>query len=270
MAKQDCCDRSFVSSAIRTNAWSIFSGLSLADISIISVVALPLYADDITNQEHYSFSNSDPLASESGALWTSRQTVIDIEIPSNRIDRHSISMPVALVSTTNRLSYNAPDIATLRDPSKPSTHRSNGLGPQTIPNERSTEPLSRISFSNSIDRSPLSHIETQSIPLGIDTSCEYDDSVARMDDTFVGYHLPTECPLPHLSEFEDSVSSAQQDADGQVIAISTTGGATMSDNGHSPGSVSRFPDSPLDPDDVVDPCKGCREILEKGIAFEFG
>lgn len=54
MAKNDDCDRSFKSSAIRTNAWSIFSGLSLADISVISVVALPLHARDIGNREHYS------------------------------------------------------------------------------------------------------------------------------------------------------------------------------------------------------------------------
>lgn len=54
---EDPCDRSFNSSAVRTNAWSVFSGLSLADISVMSVVALPIYASDIRNQEHYLFGD---------------------------------------------------------------------------------------------------------------------------------------------------------------------------------------------------------------------
>ena len=54
---EDSCDRSFNSSAVRTNAWSVFSGLSLADISVVSVVALPIYASDIRNQEHYLFGD---------------------------------------------------------------------------------------------------------------------------------------------------------------------------------------------------------------------
>jgi len=40
---------------------------------------------------------------------------------SGRIDMKKISMPVALISTTNMLSYNAPDIATLRHASNGST-----------------------------------------------------------------------------------------------------------------------------------------------------
>ena len=55
-ALYDFCDRSFVSSAIRTNAWSI---LSLSDISVISVLALPIFQGDISNQEHYSFGDID-------------------------------------------------------------------------------------------------------------------------------------------------------------------------------------------------------------------
>ncbi|KAH8733109.1 hypothetical protein GQ44DRAFT_734993 [Phaeosphaeriaceae sp. PMI808] len=37
-----------------------------------------------------------------------------VKNPSTQIDRAKISLPVALVSTTNMLSYNAPDIATMR------------------------------------------------------------------------------------------------------------------------------------------------------------
>ena len=50
-------DFSFRSSIARSNAWSVFSGLSLGDISIMSVVALPVYPDDISNPQHYDFGN---------------------------------------------------------------------------------------------------------------------------------------------------------------------------------------------------------------------
>lgn len=40
--QHDDCDNSFTSSALRSHAWSIFTGLSLSDISAISVIALPL------------------------------------------------------------------------------------------------------------------------------------------------------------------------------------------------------------------------------------
>lgn len=51
-------DVSFTSSAVRTTAWSIFSGSSLADISVISVFALPIYLYEISNRQHYGFEES--------------------------------------------------------------------------------------------------------------------------------------------------------------------------------------------------------------------
>lgn len=54
-AKRDTMDFSAHSSVVRTHAWSIFSGISLSNISEISVLALPLYAEDIENPEHYTF-----------------------------------------------------------------------------------------------------------------------------------------------------------------------------------------------------------------------
>jgi hypothetical protein len=75
-ALREGCDYSFISSAVRTNAWSILSGLSLADISKISVLSLPIFLADITNNEHYSFgiANSTQLAgspsqNEHGPSW---------------------------------------------------------------------------------------------------------------------------------------------------------------------------------------------------------
>lgn len=49
-------DVSFTSSAVRTHAWSVFSGLSLSEVSVISAIALPLYLDEISNMEWYILS----------------------------------------------------------------------------------------------------------------------------------------------------------------------------------------------------------------------
>ncbi|ORY71384.1 uncharacterized protein BCR38DRAFT_9196 [Pseudomassariella vexata] len=57
-AKRDTCDFSFTSSVARSNAWSAISGLSVGNVSIISVIALPIYAADISNPQHYNFGSS--------------------------------------------------------------------------------------------------------------------------------------------------------------------------------------------------------------------
>jgi hypothetical protein len=79
MAKHDSCNYSLVNSVTRTQTWSIFSGLSLADISIISVVALPLYPEDVhDHSDYYTFGGIAPAAeSETTATWTSKQEMVD-------------------------------------------------------------------------------------------------------------------------------------------------------------------------------------------------
>ncbi|KAF4440720.1 hypothetical protein FACUT_3215 [Fusarium acutatum] len=54
-AKGDTMDFSAHSSVALTRAWSSLSGISLSDISHISVLALPLYVEDISNPQHYNF-----------------------------------------------------------------------------------------------------------------------------------------------------------------------------------------------------------------------
>lgn len=54
-AKRRTMDFSFRSSITGSNAWSVFSGLSLGDVSVMSVIALPLYAYDISNPQNYDF-----------------------------------------------------------------------------------------------------------------------------------------------------------------------------------------------------------------------
>ncbi|KAI8412427.1 hypothetical protein FOFC_05684 [Fusarium oxysporum] len=60
-AVRETMDFSFRSSIARSHNWSVFSGLSLGDISIMSVIALPVYQDDITNAEHYDFGEEAAL-----------------------------------------------------------------------------------------------------------------------------------------------------------------------------------------------------------------
>ncbi len=51
------CDVSFTSSAIRTTAWSALSGLSLNDISVISVLALPISWEEVDKMgSHLTFA----------------------------------------------------------------------------------------------------------------------------------------------------------------------------------------------------------------------
>jgi hypothetical protein len=56
-AQQHTCDVSFRSSIGLSHAWTALSEISLSDISAISVVALPIYLDDISNSQHYVFGD---------------------------------------------------------------------------------------------------------------------------------------------------------------------------------------------------------------------
>lgn len=73
-AQRDTMDFSFRSSIARSNAWSVFSGLSLSDISIISVIGLPVLPKDITNAYHYNFELTS-------TKWRPRDITIPRDIP---------------------------------------------------------------------------------------------------------------------------------------------------------------------------------------------
>ena len=56
-AQSNDCDVSSTSSAIRTNAWSALSGLSLNDISVIPTLALPISWEEVNNiGRHLTFA----------------------------------------------------------------------------------------------------------------------------------------------------------------------------------------------------------------------
>jgi hypothetical protein len=78
-AHRDSMDFSLRTSIAPSHVLSAFSGLSLGDISNLSVIALPIHAGDITNSCHYGFGGQ-PLeqpcaATEPGYLtspWSAR------------------------------------------------------------------------------------------------------------------------------------------------------------------------------------------------------
>src|SRR5438034_9545722 len=100
MLDASCSDRrvwrssgkmSFTSSAVRSNVWSIFSSFSLAEVSIISVIALPLYLQEISNVEFYKPTGLDAteeLVQRSG----------DTELPSVE------AQPLTISATNNNQS----------------------------------------------------------------------------------------------------------------------------------------------------------------------
>jgi len=57
--QHNSADASFRSSVVRTHAWSVLSELSLADISVQSVIALPLFPEDNVNLQWYILARDD-------------------------------------------------------------------------------------------------------------------------------------------------------------------------------------------------------------------
>ncbi|KAL6356404.1 hypothetical protein LRP88_10000 [Fusarium phalaenopsidis] len=86
--QRNSCDCSFISSAERSHTWSVFSGFSLADVSILSVIAMPLTAMDLANGEHYQVE-----AQNEGLTWPPE----DFDEQS-RLDSPSSSGPHTLPS----------------------------------------------------------------------------------------------------------------------------------------------------------------------------
>ncbi|KAK1749688.1 hypothetical protein QBC47DRAFT_333265 [Echria macrotheca] len=54
---RETMDFSFRSSIAGSNTMSVFSGLTLGDVSITSVIALPVFAPEISNAHHYAFGD---------------------------------------------------------------------------------------------------------------------------------------------------------------------------------------------------------------------
>ena len=109
-ATRDTVDFSFRSSVVGSHAWSALSDVSLSEISVISVIVLPIFISDISNSHHYHFGKViDPLYEEdppdlrSASLSTSStQSVTPSEGSQLVSSRSSISLlPVTKVIPRN-------------------------------------------------------------------------------------------------------------------------------------------------------------------------
>ncbi|MCJ1260862.1 hypothetical protein MMC22_000726 [Lobaria immixta] len=99
-------ETSLTSSDRRTNAFSTFTSLSLADISDISVFSLPIYASDISNSHWYTFGlprqlmNPLPTLNQSSNPFGRLETGNDAEV----IDRRA-NKPRSNAKNRERLSF---------------------------------------------------------------------------------------------------------------------------------------------------------------------
>jgi cell division control protein 24 len=59
-AQRETVDYSFRSSVAWSNGLSAFSRLTFGDVSVLSVIALPVHADEISNSHHYTFGGHQP------------------------------------------------------------------------------------------------------------------------------------------------------------------------------------------------------------------
>jgi hypothetical protein len=74
-AKRDIIDASPRNSVAFSDAcWSMVSGISLGKISTLAVICLPVYAEEISNSQHYQFTGQvEPALEERGDLATMQQ-----------------------------------------------------------------------------------------------------------------------------------------------------------------------------------------------------
>jgi hypothetical protein len=93
------CDMSFTSSAIRTTAWSVLSGLSLNDISIISVLALPISLEEVESiGSQLTFARIISGAQEPGSPHGQ-----DSQLPSSSVLHEVLLPPIAEETSEQRL-----------------------------------------------------------------------------------------------------------------------------------------------------------------------
>jgi len=94
------CDLSFTSSAIRTTTWSMLSGLSLNDISIVSVLTLPISLEEVESiGSQLTFARIISSAQESGSPPNGQ----DSQLPSSSVLQEALLPPIAEETSKQRL-----------------------------------------------------------------------------------------------------------------------------------------------------------------------
>ncbi|ORY08220.1 hypothetical protein BCR34DRAFT_570096 [Clohesyomyces aquaticus] len=228
--RDSCCDRSFVSSAIRTHAWSVFSGLSLADISIISVVALPLYREDVRNQDYYVFGDNraaDP--GEPTGIWTNSQSLVQVE--------HSGDLEESLSRLTMGNAVHELEEQSVVDGSPVQSPETNTL-------------------------SDFALLSCPDVKEAVRSSQDYSYlPVAPQDDD--GYSSNSRASTPTNTESANELSTnTSLSGDRPESSVHSSETYIDSEKNHDETK------SRITYEGGIYPCKGCGELLEEGKAFE--
>jgi hypothetical protein len=97
-ARRDSVDFSFRSSIARSHAWTALSEISLSDISLIAVIALPVDIKEITNAHHYMLDSQNwPLQNLSQGVQLPVSASSSEGPPPTRHYNGSISQPLGKV-----------------------------------------------------------------------------------------------------------------------------------------------------------------------------
>ncbi|KAK1751187.1 hypothetical protein QBC47DRAFT_392406 [Echria macrotheca] len=133
-ANQIECDKSFSTTIPRSNALSVFCGCSLADISVMSVIAMPLTVADVSNSKYYvvdspatsSTDPGDPAAEQPYSLQR-----VEATYPARMFSvARNVMLPEQLgVYRAPRRRRNLTEVAEQTDPK---TSGSSGLKPASL------------------------------------------------------------------------------------------------------------------------------------------
>ncbi|KAF2026331.1 hypothetical protein EK21DRAFT_115895 [Setomelanomma holmii] len=85
-AKAQTCDVSFRSSIGISHAWTALSDISLSNISDMSVIALPLLQNDVSNWQQYAFASSFAAADVAAVSEAAARVLSHITIASNMME----------------------------------------------------------------------------------------------------------------------------------------------------------------------------------------
>ena len=80
-AYQQADQFSLISSVTCATPWSLLSGISLADVSAIPIIALPIFSSTTANSQHYNFTESKCYLRD-----TIDENDSDIDVPTRLID----------------------------------------------------------------------------------------------------------------------------------------------------------------------------------------
>jgi hypothetical protein len=266
MADRDGCDHSLASSAIRTQSWSIFSGLSLADISIISVVALPLYPEDIRDHvNYYSFGDVDPpSASEITATWTGQQALVDTKIfplvgsSTLRMDNRPLLSQDQMVS--GALEISGGDYSNDHSPISATS-----LQVQA----RQTDPVIDLQL---VELGSVANPKT--IPVSVDpnTKPKSETIDARSgNDTYDSANIQSHPNRQNGGTFDLNVpvNDLKDDLE-PVRSVDWESSVEEEQLEEEQLEEEQLEEEQLEKEDGLYPCKGCGEILEPGRAYKLG